>query len=281
MKWYIENSEAKQIDALREDQVRAGESIYEVIRIIDGVPLFLESHLKRFINSSKLINKPMLLSVDEINLNIKRLLALNDVLAGNVKIVFNYSKEFKTYVHDENTSGYKSCTSLFYLVKHSYPTKEQYASGVDTIFFHRERNNPNAKVLNESLKAEVELCLNNSNVYEAILIDKNNNITEGSKSNIFMIKGDTVFTSRIESVLPGVTRGSIIDILTQNNIKFEEKDVSFKDIELMDALFITGTSPKVLPIRTVDGYVFQSSSNPLLLKIMQKYDEKIEKYIMK
>ena len=96
-----------------------------------------------------------------------------------------------------------------------------------------------------------------------------------------MIKGDTVFTSRIEAILPGVTRGSIISILSENNIKFEEKDVNFKDICQMDALFITGTSPKVLPIRMVDDYAFQSSTNPLLLKIIQKYDEKIEEYIMK
>ena len=86
VKWYLENSEAKELDALSEGELREGESIYEVIRIIDGVPLFLESHLKRFFNSAKLINKPMLLSVDEINLNIKSIGEEYETLYKNCRI---------------------------------------------------------------------------------------------------------------------------------------------------------------------------------------------------
>ena len=75
-----------------------------------------------------------------------------------------------------------------------------------------ERENPNAKIINLSFREKVNKKIREKNAYEAILVDRKGYITEGSKSNIFMIKDNMLLTSPVKAVLPGVTRGEIIDI---------------------------------------------------------------------
>jgi len=106
------------------------------------------------------------------------------------------------------------------------------------------------------------------------LVDRNGNLTEGSKSNIFMIKGNEVYTAPLENVLPGVTRGVIIEILKDLHVDFQEKSINESEIKELDALFISGTSPKVLPINKVDNIEFQSSENEMVNRIMEVLKEK-------
>jgi branched-chain amino acid aminotransferase len=264
-RFFIENGEKKSSENFEECLLKEGKSIYEVIRIIDGVPLFLEQHLERLKNSAALIGQRVLLGDMEIRNKIVQLSEMNDVTEGNVKIVFNYRD--------------KENRSLFYFIRHSYPSREQYDMGVDTILFHGERTNPNAKVINVSFRECVERQIKEKNAYEAILVDNLGFITEGSKSNIFIIKGNGVITAPLEAVLPGITRGILLTILKEQNIQVLEEQFHYKDLRSADALFITGTSPKVLPIKRVEAMDFNSSNNTVVKLIMKSYDEKIKDYI--
>lgn len=264
-KFYIENNKVMECNTFDDRVFTQGISIYEVIRIINGVPLFLEEHIKRFKNSCNLEGKEMLLQESEMKNSIKELLQANNVFFGNVKLVFNYDD--------------KANKSILYFLKHSYPEENLYQSGVNTVLFFGERNNPNAKVINSSFRSNVEKLIKEKNAYEAILVDNSGFVTEGSKSNIFMVQDNKVITSPLEMVLPGVTRGIIIDIIKEKGISFEEKKINYKDIKKLSGLFITGTSPKVLPIKAVDEDLFNSSSNEIILKIRKEYDDRVRKYI--
>jgi branched-chain amino acid aminotransferase len=263
--YYIENNQVIKCDEFNEEVISEGKSIYEVIRVIEGTPLFLKEHLARMENSCKLEGKTMLLENSELEKSFKELFKFNNIQFGNVKLVFNYK--------DSNN------TSLLYFIKHSYPKYEQYENGVDTTLFFGERSNPNAKVINLSFRNQVEKIMKEKDAYEAILIDKDGFITEGSKSNIFMVDGDEVVTSPLNMVLPGITRNVIINIIKELGMKFEERKISYKEIHKLNGLFITGTSPKVLPIKSVDDIFFKSSKNENILKIMEKYDNMVKKYI--
>lgn len=263
--FFIINGEVKECSKFDDSLVNSGKTIYEVIRIIDGVPLFLDHHIKRFKNSAALMNKEITLTEIEIKDYLHKLVEINKIFQGNIKFICNYTEDNTDY--------------LFYFVPHSYPAKEDYESGVDTILYHGERDNPHAKVINKALRDEITKVINERKVYEAILVDREGFITEGSRSNIFLVKGDRVITSPLESVLPGVTRGVIISLLEKLNIDISEERVSFKDINSFDGLFITGTSPKVLPIRKVDDFDFNSSRNDLINKIRGAYDTAVDEYM--
>lgn len=265
-KYFILNNEMKSCDEFDENLLSEGKSLYEVIRIIDGKPLFLQKHLERLKNSANIVNMKLWLTENEIKERIVKLTKENSISIGNVKFIFNFNK---------------NNTFLAYFVKHHYPSEEDYKNGVKTIFYHGERKNPNAKVINMDFRTAVDKEIKEKNAYEAILVDRNGYITEGSKSNIFMIKGKTVITSPLEAVLPGVTRGTIMELCSKMSLELKEEKVHYKDVKDLDALFISGTSPKVLPISKVDDIEFNSSQNELVLEIMEEYSKEVKEDIEK
>lgn len=254
-----------------------GKSLYEVIRISDGIPIFFMEHLERLENSAKIMEYSLCITRDEIIDGVLKLINKDKVQNGNLKLVVNYSQ-----------SGYKKTNEKFlaYFVRHSYPTEQQYALGVKTITYQVERSNPNAKVINNGFREKVNLKINSKNVYEAILVDNAGFITEGSKSNIFMVIGSKVVTSKAINVLPGITRQFIIKTCQRLNIEFEEKNIHESELKSLNGLFISGTSPNVLPINSVDELSFDSSQNSIINLLMKEFDievnenkQKFVKYI--
>lgn len=260
VKYYVENGVLKKATDFVED--KEGQIIYEVIRIIDGKPLFMEQHFKRMQYSFNLINVDCKFEFEDILKQIKTLVKESKILEGNIKITYSVNNDI---------------LKIYYL-KHKYPSKKDYEEGVDTILFFGERNNPNAKIVDNNFRQKVNKEIEDRGVYEAILVNNNGVITEGSKSNIFMIKDDVIYTSRVEDVLPGVTRNEIISLAIKMNIKISEENIGYLGVKDMDAMFISGTSPKILPIRKVEGKELDVK-NDLLRKLMIEFDKKIEKDI--
>lgn len=268
-KYYIHNSEIESTKNFNDEMITSGTSLYEVIRLVDGVPLFLDRHLDRLSKSAYLTNLNLWLDRTEIRNSIDTLVKENNLTMGNIKLVFNYFER-----HGEINRNYYA-----YVVEFHYPSDEQYEKGVGTILYHGERNNPNAKVISMEFRKNVEKKITEEKVYEAILVDRNGYITEGSKSNIFMVQGNNVITAPLGDVLPGITRGVIIEICKTLKLNIEEKRIKYDEIQGLDALFITGTSPKVLPIKKVDCVIFESSKNNVVLNIMRAYNEIINNFI--
>jgi len=263
-KYCIKDGVIRTIDFSESEITSKGVTLYEVIRVGSGVPLFIEEHVARLANSAKLTTINFNITCKELKEQLNLLIEKNKIYEGNIKIILNHDIEDHVYA---------------YFIEHKYPSVQMYDQGVETILYHEERENPNAKVINSAFRKRVDEKIAVGNVFEAILVDNNGNITEGSRSNIFMIKGNEVLTAPIQDVLPGVTRDRIIELLKKLNIKVFEKNVNYNDILKMDALFITGTSPKVLPISKVNEIKFSSITNPILIRTIVEYNNLIEEYI--
>ena len=236
--------------------------IYEVLRVIDGKPIFLEAHIKRMKNSFKLVGQEFPLKFEEIHAKIRELVKKENKTIGNIKITYGLnSRELKIF-----------------FIPHSYPTDEMYEKGVKTIFYFGERSNPNAKIVNDDFRNKVNEEISRNNAYEAILVDRNGFITEGSKSNIFMVKGNELITSPAKAVLPGVTRGEIIELAHNIGVSVREEEYSYDDIDKLDGMFISGTSPKVLPLNSV-GEIKLNPKNDVIKKLLDEYNSAMKKYI--
>ena len=206
-------------------------------------------------------NEKFKISEEKLKEDIDKLVKANDSKIGNIKLTYNTtSKELRGF-----------------FINHSYPTEEMYKNGVSTIIYFGERENPNAKVINQNFREAVNNEIKKKEAYEAILIDRNGFITEGSRSNIFMIRDRKLYTSKVEAVLPGVTRTEIIKMAKNNGIEVIEGNVNYKNIKMFEGLFISGTSPKILPICKVDDVEFDVN-NEFLRELMRKFDEVIENY---
>ena len=108
---------------------------------------------------------------------------------------------------------------------------------------------------------------------EAILLDKHGNVAEGSGENLFMIRNGVLSTPGFESsILPGITRESVITIAKEMGIPVEVRSITRGELYGADELFFTGTAAEVSPIREVDGYVIGAGKRgPMTEKLQSAY----------
>ena len=149
---------------------------------------------------------------------------------------------------------------MLYMNPTHYPSQEQYAEGVRTELFHGERKNPNIKMMDQALRDVTDAAIKAHDLYEV------------SRSNVFFIKNGELYTSPLRQVLPGVTRDKIIEIVKGKGIAVHEDPIPASSVADFDAAFISGTSPKVLPIASL-GDIAYDVNDPLLRRLMDWYDE--------
>lgn len=230
-------------------------SVYEVVRVTDGRPVFLEEHYSRLEKSLAAMGRVPEFSCEELRECIAGLVSESGIKDHNIKI-------------EADVEGF----SRLYLSPTHYPEPEMYRTGVKTDLFRGERRSPNVKMMDRELREATDEVIRKGGLYEVLLVDRNGQITEGSRSNVFFIKDGEVFTAPAEKVLLGVTRSKIIEIIRAMGVTLHEEAVDAGDIGSFDAAFISGTSPKVLPIASAGETSFDVNE-PILRKIMEKYDE--------
>lgn len=264
--YFISNGRVMPAEATGSIPGASSRTIYEVIRVISGVPVFLERHLERLESSAGLVGS----SVREIRKSLEdslpKLIKANGGPEKNIKIiVFNL----------ENTTP----DHMAYFIKSSYPSEEEYRKGVKAILLKEERSNPNAKVVNSSYKERVAAAMEAAGAYEALLVNSRDEITEGSRSNLFFVRGEDILTAPKGNVLIGITRVCVLELCERLGIRVLETPVVTSMLKELDGVFMTGTSPKILPISTIDGLHFPSGENPVIKKLMRGYDEMLAEYL--
>lgn len=266
--YYINNGMIKTTDDLEIFNKIEKPPIYEVIRVIDGVPLFLEDHLGRMFDSAEILGYTIDRDEKGIRQDIKELILKNDIKRLNVKLlsteVEGMEKVFLTY-----------CIESF------YPPEEYYRNGIHTTLFHHERQNPNAKVLFTSFKDDIGQALKEKEAFEALLVSKSGYIPEGSRSNMFFIKNDKVYTAPESEVLIGITRKHIFNVCKKLNIKIVEESIHIEDLNKIEGAFMSGTSVNVLPISTIDEIKLDSMNNKIITEINNSYIKGMEDYILR
>jgi branched-chain amino acid aminotransferase len=113
--------------------------------------------------------------------------------------------------------------------------------------------------------------------YDALLLDDEDTILEGTRTNFFAIKDSLVITPPGETVLDGVTRQTVLAVAKRNNFIVREEKISLQNLSEFDGAFLTSTSSKILPLIQIDDFTF--SAIPQKLKeLMKFYDVFLENY---
>jgi len=93
------------------------------------------------------------------------------------------------------------------------------------------------------------------NFFEAVLLDHDNNVTEGTISNIFIVKNNQLKTPILnEFVLSGIIRQAILDLCLENNIPFKEDLISERDLYEADEIFLTNSGVEILPVCNINHH---------------------------
>lgn len=160
------------------------------------------------------------------------------------------------------------------------PTREMYERGVAVAIVSVHRNSPRA--IDPAVKSGNYLnnvlalgeARRRSGAYEAILCAGDGTVAEGSTSNVFLVRGQTIATPPPEvGILDGITRAKVMDLCRANGIPLEERRIPPDELRAADEVFITSATRGVLPVTRLDDQVIgEGRPGPVTRRLMQLYD---------
>ena len=111
---------------------------------------------------------------------------------------------------------------------------------------------------------------------EALLLDANGNVAEGPGANFFFEKNETLYTSPLGNILPGITRATMFELCNDLGIKLVEKYFTPEEVKGTDSAFFTGTAAEVAGIASLDKVPFKLKWEDSLGAILQaKYTRRV------
>lgn len=236
-----------------------GYGVYETIRVYKGIPYFLEHHVDRLLHSAKVVGLEHQLILSGVINAVKSLLAFGEADTYNLKVLL--------------IGGEKAIDSTLYILPLApfFPDRKAQKTGVSLITIEYERMFPGAKTLNmlgsylAYKKAKAAEC------YDALLINKKGEITEGTRTNFFCIKGMTLYSPPQNEILSGIVRKALGHVALRNGFKLEEKKIPLADVSTYEGVFLTSTSSHIMPIGKIDNMTFTIPEN--LVKLMRLFKE--------
>ena len=259
-KKYIINGKSADVSGFIPDM--SADIYYEVVRLMDGKLLFLKDHLDRLrlsLAGSAIVYPGKEAIVKDLSLLLKE----NSFKQGNIRISLQPSVE-----HGSDL--------LCYFIPYVYPDPSMYKEGVRLLTYPYIRSNPGIKKWDDRFRSSVGQYIRDHGVYEAVLLNNDGQITEGSRSNLFFIdQQDSLITVPERLILPGITRKYVFEIAHGHNIPIIERSVSLNTLDSLVSAFISGTSPKVLPVKMLDNYSFDVS-HPVLKLLMEQFEQLIQ-----
>ena len=234
-----------------------GDGVFEGIRVYNGNVFKLEEHLIRLYNSAKSIMLQIPHSIEELTEIIKETLRKNNLRDAYIRLVIS---------RGEGNLGLdpSSCKKPQVIVIAEELTlfpKEFYENGLEIVTVATRRNRPDVlspkvKSLNYLNNILVKIEASLAGVKEALMLNNEGYVAEGSADNVFIIKGNTILTPPgYIGALEGITRNAIIDIATDLGYDVREEPFTRHDVYVADEVFLTGTAAEVIAVVKVDGRV--------------------------
>jgi len=240
-------------------------AVYEVVKVVKGVPLFFEEHMERMRNSGHASGIALRKEDREILDEISTLVEQNQCRETNIKLVCACVEGEEAF--------------LTYFIATEDPGPEGLSKGVHTILLQAERKDPHVKNVGSSFRDRVRAAMDEAGAYETLLVDGDGFVTEGVRSNLLFVRGGNLCTPPSEKVLLGVTRKHVVQICKDSGIEIREERLHKGEIETIEAAFLTGTTVDVMPIGTIEAHVLASASHPVVQGIVDNYREEVRAYV--
>lgn len=260
-----------------------GVGCFEGVRAYEtpkGAAIFrLQDHTKRLFNSAKILGMPMRWTQDEVNQATIAAVRKNKLASAYIRPMVFYGSEgmglradnlqthlivaawtWGAYLGEDNMNrGIRIKTSSF--TRH-HVNSAMCRAKANGHYFN------SMLALNEALKDGYE---------EALLLDTNGYVAEGSGENIFLVVDGELHTPDLRSALDGITRRTILQFADDLGIKVRERRITRDEVYIADEAFFTGTAAEVTPIREIDNRsIGNGGRGPLTEKLQSLYFEQVK-----
>lgn len=261
-----------------------GNAVFEGIRAYQtesaGTCIFrLEDHIKRLFNSAKIIHMTIPYSQEEVREAHREVVRSNNLDAAYIRpLVFLGSEGMGL-----RAKGLEVHLGIAAWDWPSYMPPETLASGlkVRTSSYTRHHVNitmvkakTSGNYLNSMLALREAL---DSGCDEAIMLDPEGYVSEGSAENFFMVRDGVIYTPDLTSCLDGITRDTVFKLAADKGIEVREKRISRDEVYIADEAFFTGTAAEIVPIREYDSRIIgDGRRGPVAATLQSAYAELVQ-----
>ncbi|SDJ17572.1 branched-chain-amino-acid transaminase [Salimicrobium halophilum] len=231
-----------------------GDGVFEGIRAYEGNIFKLDEHLDRLYDSAKSVMLDIPYDKEELEQIIAETIRKNELESAYIRVVVSRG------VGDLGLNPVSCSEPRLVVIAEAlslFP-KELYERGVRLASVASRRNRPDVlspqvKSLNYLNNILVKLEANQAGVDEALMLNDQGYVTEGSADNVFIVKNGKIYTPPVYlGALEGITRNAIIDIARELDYEMVEQPFTRHDVYVADEVFLTGTAAEVIAAVEVD-----------------------------
>lgn len=233
-----------------------GDGIFEGIRIYNGNIFKCKEHTDRLFKSAKALNINIDFTRQEMMSILVECVQKNQMKDGYIRLVVSRGNgDLSLDPRNVHTKP-----NIFIVVQElDMFSEERYESGIHAVTVPTKRNipdalNPKVKSLNYLNNILAKMDSNLAGADDAIMVNAEGYVTEGSVNNIFIVRDKTLITPPAYiGALEGITRQTIIDIAKKTGYNVKEEVFTRYDVQVADEVFLTGTAVEMITVTRVDG----------------------------
>ena len=255
-----------------------GAGVFEGVRAYQadqGTAIFrLQDHTDRLFNSAKIIDMEIPFNKQEINQAQIDIISKNNLSSGYMRPMCFYGSEGMG-LRADNLKVHCIVAAWEW---GSYLGEENMKIGIRVKTSSYSRHHVNVAMCKAKLNGNYinsMLALNEvlrDGYDEALMLDVDGFVAEGSGENVFIVKDDMLFTPELTSALDGITRKTIITIAKSLDISVIEKPITRDEVYTAEEAFFTGTAAEVTPIRELDNRIIgEGTRGPVTTKLQRLY----------
>ncbi|AKG04753.1 MULTISPECIES: branched-chain-amino-acid transaminase [Salimicrobium] len=231
-----------------------GDGVFEGIRAYEGNIFKLDEHLNRLYDSAKSVMLEIPYSKEELEEIIAETIRKNELESAYIRVVVSRG------IGDLGLNPVSCSKPRLVVIAEALSlfSKELYERGVRLASVASRRNRPDVlppqvKSLNYLNNILVKMEANQAGVDEALMLNDQGYVTEGSADNVFIVKNGKIYTPPVYlGALEGITRNAIIDIADELGYQIMEQPFTRHDVYVADEVFLTGTAAEVIAAVEVD-----------------------------
>ncbi|MFP4197933.1 MAG: branched-chain amino acid transaminase [Methanomassiliicoccales archaeon] len=259
--------------------IHYGGGVFEGIRVYDtdeGRAIFrLRDHMVRFFESAKVIYLDIPHSLDELCEAVRENVRENGPKADYVRPLAYYGAG----VIGLSPVGLPTRVAIACVHMGAYLGEEQHQKGASMITSSWEKYSNRAAAVNakicgnyvNSVLARLEAVHRGAD--EALLLNSQGTVAEGTGENIFMVRKGKIFTPPLSAgILEGITRNSVMRIAEDRGYDIIEREITRPELYLADEMFMTGTAAEVMPVSYLDGQMIGDGRiGPITSELQKAY----------
>jgi len=244
-----------------------GDGVFDTVAAINGKIWWLEEHIDRLLEGCNKLEINHDWSKKELIKLCEQTFQENEETNGRLNIIITRGTgEITIYDSKECKPNLIICCT-----KINFPPEELYNDGARLITNNIDRIMPSVKNLNFLPSVISYYNAKERGFDDALFINSNKNISEGTTFNIFIIKKGILITPK-NNILNGVTREKVIDLAKKIGYEVIEKEIKLEEVYNSDEVFITGTTKRVVPIIQINDKIINNKKiGPITKNLMQEF----------